>query len=90
MWKKGLGRGTLGKGRQKGTGSSLTRLVHLPPWDECGCLVHSVAMVLSPMTGVCHLNVSHQSLRTMRIGLKKPTFSSSPGCRACRVCTLVI
>lgn len=53
-----------------------------PHWMSVGALFHGVPMILLSMTSIHGLTISPQNLKNMRIGLRKPTFLSSPGFRA--------
>lgn len=72
----------MGKWRRKESVYLLLRLFLLPHGMSVSVLVHSVATVLSSMTGIRDLKVSCQNLKNMRTGLKEPTFLSSHSFRA--------
>lgn len=73
---EGSRRGTMGKGRKKGTAHLLTWLFLLPHEMRVGVLFHNVAVVLSSMIYIHDLKVSHQNLKNLRTGLKESTFLS--------------
>ena len=72
----------MGTWGRKGTDYLLKWLFLLPHWMSVGALVHGVPMILLSMTSIHDLTISPQNLKNMRIGLRKPTFLSSPGFRA--------
>lgn len=79
---EGSRRGTMGKGREKGTAHLLIRLFLLPHEMRVGVLFHDVAVILSSMTYIRDLKVSHQNLKNLRTGLKEATFLSRYSLRA--------
>lgn len=72
----------MGKGRKKGTAHLLIWLLLLPHEMRVGVLLHDVAVVLSSMTYIHDLKVSHQNLKNLRTGLKEATFLSRYSLRA--------
>lgn len=72
----------MGKGRKKGTDHLLLWFFLLPHEMRVGVLFHDVAVVLSSMTYIHDLKVSHQNLKNLRTGLKEPTFLSRYSLRA--------